>query len=396
LAFQLTDEQLKRLSEWRRTLDEKENIDWYASVKGASAKYNQILTDAGFPTGKDLSSDQLEQLFSLMRQLSNNRALSRLLYEENGIAEFNKRLRVLLFGKESIVKRVDQFNELKGVKEVTMSHFLCLKDIQGFPYVTHQTYKMLELEGSQESNARTQALSEYAISNPSEYHSSTIDYLTDWVMFRAVKDALHLESFPQVNVLLWDAYEAEGQEERPQVSVSLAERELYAPIRKWLEQNFAPKSDTLWVKETAYQARRGQPGKWSRPDIICVEVNWFDYLPQKYVEVTSFEVKKHDGYNLSSVYEAASHQRWAHKTYLVIEVPNAEASFAAEIESEAVRFGVGVMKTYKKDAAGAVDLEVVVEPALKNPEPRELDKMLADFFVDDEKGMRKYKNAIGK
>ncbi|MCL4340141.1 MAG: hypothetical protein M1388_03300 [Thaumarchaeota archaeon] len=73
---------------------------------------------------------------------------------------------------------------------------------------------------------------------------------------------------------------------------------------------------------------------WSRPYLIFVEVNQLGFLPQINVQVTSFEIKRADDTELSSVYEAASHQRWAHYSYLIIEVPNKELELPENLTTE--------------------------------------------------------------
>ncbi len=143
-------------------------------------------------------------------------------------------------------------------------------------------------------------------------------------------------------------------------------------------------------------ARPKRRGEWTNPDITSVEVEWFDYLPEKHVQVTSYEVKKRDSYSLSSVYEASAHQRMAHKTFLVIEVGDQEETVEPEVEAEAARLGVGIMKAYPKGVVGQLELETVLEPAMRYPTPSDLDEFIEDFFEDDKDGLRKYKHAIGR
>jgi hypothetical protein len=393
VSFSFTESQVNQLNSWKRVLDTERVTNWYEAVKRASSQFNVVLTDAGFGQGRSLDSNQIERLFEAMRRLSHNRALNKRLYELNGLEEFNKRLRTLLFGPEPIHKRIDQFKNLKGVKEMTISQFLCLKDPTNYPYVSSETYDMLGLERHQEEVAKTQALSEHSIQDPREYHGTTIRYLRDWVVFRSVKKLLELEGYPLVNMMLWEAFEEGGSAERRTPSAIRGEKRLYEPLARALLTRNTGKENS-WTKVTAESDRSGQ---WSRPDLTCVEVSWFDYLPQKFVEVTSYEAKKQDSYNVSSVYEAAAHQRFAHKTYLVVEVENSDEELASDVESEAARLGVGIMKTWWKDPAEhELAVEEIMEPAMKTPDPAELNRMVRDFFEDDEKGLSKYRHAIGK
>jgi hypothetical protein len=401
MPFSFTTDQVAKLRDWSGTLSKPENKSWYESTKAAVATYNRILSDASFQNGKELSSARIDELFRQMKVLSHNRALSNLLYKDNGLQNFNARLRLLLFGKGSLADRIDQFIDMKGVSEVTTSHFLSLHNPQEYPFFSWQTYQVLDLTKSQEQEALRQALSESSISDSRKFGENTINYLQHSIVFREVKRVLQLESYPQVNVVLWDAYDARSIDEgRPGLSLVTQENQLYAPIRKWLERNWGTQinqsGDYYWIKETANVARKGQLGKWSRPDLTFVEVNRFDLLPQRNVQVTSFEIKRADDTDLSSVYEAASHQRWAHYSYLIIEVPNKELELPENLAMEASRFGVGLMKAYPVLESPDYDLEELIAPLRQNPEPKELDKMLKDFFKEDDRQAKRFKDAIGR
>jgi hypothetical protein len=399
MVFNFTEKQLEQLNNWKKTIDLPENQGWIHDVKKASLEYNKIMQEADFPNGKDLDRGQIDKLFRLMKVLSANRALSRLLYDENGIERFNHHLRILLYGDESIVKKIDQFFQLKGVAEVTMSHFLCLMDPIKYSYFSWQTYQMLGIDSKQEKEALEEALSLHSVKSRSELSPSTSDYLQHWVIFGSVKDQLELENYPLVNVLLWDAYDAEGEEGGGAVGAEVeeAEREFYSPTVDWLKENWGKKildsHNYFWTKSTAFKGRRGQPGMWSRPDITFIEVSRFEFLPQRSVQVSSFEVKRYQNADLSSVYEAASHQRWAHYAYLVIIIPEKTTPISENIDAEASRFGVGLMIAYREDSSGYV-IETKAEPKRQNPDPKDLDRMIADYFSDDEKTLRRYKDVI--
>src|SRR5712691_5199465 len=194
MGFELTEQQKRQLVGWRNTVERSENKVWYSSVKQASVDFNKIISEAGFRENKDLLASQIDELFRLMKKLSRNRGLGRNLYEQNGLNDFNTRLRTLLFGAEPIARRVDQFRELKGVKEVVMSHFLCMADPGEFPYITPETFDMLQISSVQDNAAKLQALSEHSIHNAGDYHGTSIRYLKDWVVFKAVKNYLSLET----------------------------------------------------------------------------------------------------------------------------------------------------------------------------------------------------------
>ena len=180
----------------------------------------------------------MDDIFGYMKELSHDRALSNLLYKDNDIKTFNAGLRTLLYGPGSLADRVNKFVELKWVREVVASHFLCLKNPQEFPFFSWQTYEMLEMAPEQEEEAASQALTEQAISDPKQYSDITLDYLQHLVVFRGVKELLQLESFPLVNVILWDASEARDEgltAPVPLSSVSL-EKDLqhYIAMNPWV------------------------------------------------------------------------------------------------------------------------------------------------------------------
>ncbi len=177
------------------------------------------------------------------------------------------------------------------------------------------------------------------------------------------------------------------------------ESELYEPLKGWLDSVWGEGVDDgdffeVRVTGTARKKRRAS-GQWSRPDVTLVQVNSYDYLPQPVLEVSSFEVKKFShAENIRSVYEAAAHSRWAHFSYLVAEVPGSDYEFPERFMSELERFKIGLILMWK-DKEGWQFEEQEYETGRLNPEPKELNVLLKDFF-QDKKREREFKLAIGK
>ncbi len=142
-----------------------------------------------------------------MRIAAHNRNLSNKLYNDNGIDEFNSRLRKLLFSDNPLQDRIEQFVELTGIREVTFSHFLSLNDSKEYPFFSWETYGVLSLSHEQEEAALGQALAEHSIRSPTDYSTDTINYLIHKVAFREVKNLLDVEAYPLVNYVLWGAYD---------------------------------------------------------------------------------------------------------------------------------------------------------------------------------------------
>jgi hypothetical protein len=142
----------------------------------------------------------------------------------------------------------------------------------------------------------------------------------------------------------WDNWKPTGLDVTPTTSASLKlavqrslkeglvddESKLWDLVRDWVDKYWGEEArrdgDEYWVKNTAQKTRSARPGKWSRPDVTAVQVSRFTVLPHRSLEITTFEIKRfEDAKEVTSVYEAAAHQRWAHLSYLVAEVPNLDS-----------------------------------------------------------------------
>lgn len=71
------------------------------------------------------------------------------------------------------------------------------------------------------------------------------------------------------------------------------ELQLYDPIATVLQGDWARdrRASPLAVEITALQGRRATGGTWSRPDMVSVEIKTYAFVPGKYLEVITFEVK---------------------------------------------------------------------------------------------------------
>ncbi|HUT68858.1 MAG TPA: hypothetical protein VMW86_09990, partial [Dehalococcoidales bacterium] len=198
-VFSFTPEQKTNLEKWKLFLDTEQARAWATKEKEAIESIYYIIKQAKFEEGNDLTAKQLDDIFRYMCNLIFNRALNRKLYEDNGLNNFNSKLRMLLFGKDPLAKRVSQFFELKRVRMLTLSHFLCCVSPTEYPEIGWQTFDILELDSTQLDNAYRQALREYNISSPQDYRGDTIEYLRDMVVFRQIKNLLHIEEYNLIN-----------------------------------------------------------------------------------------------------------------------------------------------------------------------------------------------------
>ncbi len=186
-----------------------------------------------------------------------------------------------------------------------------------------------------------------------------------------------------------------GSEATSDLDTSLVndEKELYEPLRKLVEKEYAEGAEYSYPLITAYLKGTSKKGKWSRPDVALVQVSDYPYLPTPVVEVTSFEVKTRDqASNLANVYESAAHGRYAHNCYLVLEANGKDDVVDSYVEDECRRHGVGIMKMFR-DKDG-YELDLYLEPQRQNPDSRELDEFLKKIFSQDAKEERKFKKEI--
>jgi hypothetical protein len=103
-----------------------------------------------------------------------------------------------------------------------------------------------------------------------------------------------------------------------------------------------------------------------------------ELLPGASVEVATYELKKADDTDkIANVYEAAAHGRWAHRSSLVLELPE-EDDLDERVLKEAARFGLGVYRM-RLDGDKAQVAEIR-EPHRREAETADLDELLRYFF----------------
>lgn len=163
------------------------------------------------------------------------------------------------------------------------------------------------------------------------------------------------------------------------------EAKLYDNFEKWLN-NFWAKETNLTqflVEKTANQGGKPTGGKWTRPDFAIVAVNVYTYIPGKFLEVISFELKPSLQEALAGVFECAAHSVYAHRSYLAVFVPDDSATESEEfarIERECERFGLGLV--IFSDSAERGSYEVRVDAERRTPDPVEVDKFIASQLKD--------------
>lgn len=88
-----TQEQIDKLISWKSFLQTEKVLGWKVSEDKAEEEIHNIIETSNFAHGTNLTEANIDQIFHLMRNFSANRALSNLLYKNNGLEAFNQKLR---------------------------------------------------------------------------------------------------------------------------------------------------------------------------------------------------------------------------------------------------------------------------------------------------------------
>lgn len=119
------------------------------------------------------------------------------------------------------------------------------------------------------------------------------------------------------------------------------EKALYVPFVKVLESESEENEEPALIIDTSSLRKSG---KWSNPDIAKISIRKFDILRSHKILITTYELKQWKRWNIDSVFEAASHRRFAHEAYVVLEwAKNEPVVGFEEIIAVCSRFGVGLL-----------------------------------------------------
>lgn len=158
----------------------------------------------------------------------------------------------------------------------------------------------------------------------------------------------------------------------------LAERDLYSPVsdalNKWAKEL---QFTSYFIEDVSSQGSRRTGGVWTRPDLVLVNVGSYQYVPNKFLEVVTFEVKPDDGWKIEAVFEAAAHSRFASQSYLCIHHSKDNApsqEMEDRISEECKRFGVGLIVF--EDPKNYDTYDFRVEPVRKSYDPREVERFI--------------------
>jgi len=265
MSIVLTPEQTENLKVWKNSLKSEEAKNWEVSEDEAEEKIRSIFSKVNFEGGGDLTTEDFDELFRLLKKFSANRALSNLLYRGIGLKNLNLQLRNLYYGKDPFAKRVDDFFKLKGIGIQTLSQFLIAFDSRKYPLITSQTKETLNLDSMQEEAARKEALERYDIQDPGQYLERTIDFLTDTIVFETIKFITGVEKYTQVNNLLWFGKASEEGSEEPVAFTSIS---LESDLRDYLASNPATIEKGLTIVQKEFDTK-----EIGRIDLLCKDKN---------------------------------------------------------------------------------------------------------------------------
>lgn len=166
-----------------------------------------------------------------------------------------------------------------------------------------------------------------------------------------------------------------------------AERDLYEPVAGVLRGPWARDSRFRHqiVEITASQGRRNTGGTWTRPDLVVAALRVFPFLPGKYFDLITFEVKPSWALDVTAVYEALAHRRAATQSYVWLhcEHPAENVEQLARIVEEGERHGIGVIVA--TNPADYDSWDIRAEPLRVEPDPELLNEFIALQISDGAK-----------
>lgn len=171
--------------------------------------------------------------------------------------------------------------------------------------------------------------------------------------------------------------------------VYLQELDLYPPAKDILAKEWPRErgSNPLFVEITASQGKRITGGVWSRPDLVSAEVKAYEYVPGKFLEVVSFEVKPSTAIDVQAVYEALAHRRASTHAWVILHVPTPKAAALEEsiqsVVTAARMHGVGVI--VMADPADFDTWETIEEAQRFGTDPERLNGFISTQLCDSSK-----------
>ena len=167
-------------------------------------------------------------------------------------------------------------------------------------------------------------------------------------------------------------------------SETLSEVDHYPAIEKAMKEQWLRSQgfENARVNICAHQGKKQTGGRWTRPDAIIAVVETYEYVPGKRLSVYTVEVKLGETADVTAVYEAASHLRSVHYSYLFVVGAFASDDLESTIRGACMDQDIGLILAGKADDIDT--WEEIVPPARNEPEPRDLNNTIYHFLDDKE------------
>lgn len=172
-----------------------------------------------------------------------------------------------------------------------------------------------------------------------------------------------------------------GEAQAPLTPSYSKEASLYSPMATVIRNQWSKEQgfDNYLVEITARQGSK-PTGKWTRPDITAVGYKTFPFVPGRFLEVISFEIKPTATADVAAVYEALAHRRSTTRAYVIVHMPKAEEESYSQIidaiYDECQKFGVGFILA--DDPADFSTWNPKLDAERVDPDPNRLNQFIAE------------------
>ena len=157
------------------------------------------------------------------------------------------------------------------------------------------------------------------------------------------------------------------------------EDSLYEPMLEVIQQRWIKDQpfDQVLAERTDRGGRR-KDGVWTRPDITVASMTSYTYVPGRFFDVITFEIKHYSGLNVTCVYEALAHRRAATRSYVIAYIPDNRyeslEDTLGDVNDEAKKHGVGFIVA--GDPADYDTWEIWEESIREQPDPARLNEFI--------------------
>lgn len=163
----------------------------------------------------------------------------------------------------------------------------------------------------------------------------------------------------------------------------MREADLYPFVQDWLDATFPLSRRGRWYETHRKSLITAQldwidGGAWMRPDLALIHVHRRKFEAAASLDLYTFEVKPEGTQALPGLHQTLAHGRFA--DFVVLVAPKTMGP-TAEVQAQAIRFGVGLVLFENVQAWGSY--EIRVEPQRTTPDPDLRDQFLTAALDQD-------------